>query len=261
MKASLLLVSLLVCALAQAEVQTREISYDADGATLTGFVAWDDALAGARPGVLVVHEWWGHNDYARQRARNLAELGYVGFALDMYGDGKLAEHPDDAGKFAQAVASNFEGMKMRFEAARQELIRQEHVDADRVAAIGYCFGGGVVLNMARADAPLSGVVSFHGSLGPVPGPADSVAVPMLVLNGAADPFVSAEAIAAFKSEMDAAEADYTFVNYPGVEHSFTNPGATAVGEKFGLPLVYDANADAESWKAMQEFLERVFSDS
>jgi dienelactone hydrolase len=118
----------------------------------------------------------------------------------------------------------------------------------------------VVLNMARAGAPLSGVVSFHGSLGPIGEPAESVPVPMLVLNGAADPFVSAEAVTAFRQEMDAAGADYSFVNYPGVKHSFTNPGATAVGEEFGLPLAYDAEADAKSWEAMQRFFDRVFSD-
>lgn len=259
MKRWLCLLSLLVCGYACAEVKTRELTYEADGVSLSGYLAWDDALAGERPGVIVVHEWWGHNDYARRRARDLAELGYVGFALDMYGDGKLAEHPEDAGKFAQAVSGNFEVMKTRFEAARQQLLEQEQVDAGRVAAIGYCFGGGVVLNMARAGAPLSGVVSFHGSLGPVAGPAESVDVPMLVLNGGADPFVSAGAVADFKAEMDAAGADYRFVSYPGVLHSFTNPGATALGERFELPLEYDANADAQSWTAMQAFLERVFA--
>ncbi|MEM8493635.1 MAG: dienelactone hydrolase family protein [Pseudomonadota bacterium] len=259
MRTRLLLLSLLACGYVQAEIKTQEVSYEADGVTLSGYVAWDDAIEGKRPGVLVVHEWWGHNDYAQRRARDLAELGYVGFALDMYGDGKLAEHPDDAGKFAQAVSSNFDGMKTRFEAAQQQLLGQEYVDGSRIAAIGYCFGGGVVLNMARAGAPLSGVVSFHGSLGPIPGPAESVDVPMLVLNGAADPFVSAEVVTAFKEEMDAAGADYMFVNYPDVVHSFTNPGATEVGEKFGLPLVYNADADAQSWAAMQEFFERVFA--
>ncbi len=260
MKRWLSLLGLVVCGIAQAEIQTREIVYEADGATLSGYVAWDDALEGKRPGVLVVHEWWGHNDYAQRRARDLAELGYVGFALDMYGDGKLAEHPDDAGKFMRAVVSNFDGMKARFESAQQQLLKHDHVDAERIAAIGYCFGGGVVLNMARIGAPLAGVVSFHGSLGPVAGKAESVKVPILALNGAADPFVSADAITAFREEMDAAGADYTFVNYPGVKHSFTNPGATAVGEKFELPLEYDADADAASWKAMQEFLDRVFAD-
>ena len=260
MKGQLLLLGLLACGTVHAEIQTRQISYQADGATMSGYLAWDDALEGKRPGVLVVHEWWGHNDYAQRRARDLAKLGYVGFALDMYGDGKLAEHPDDAGKFMQAVVSNFAGMKARFEAAQQQLLKQDSVDPDRVAAIGYCFGGGVVLNMARAGAPLKGVVSFHGSLGPVGGPAESVKVPILAMNGAADPFVKPEAIEAFRKEMDAAGADYTFVNFPDVMHSFTNPGATAVGEKFGLPLKYDADADAASWKAMQEFLDRVFTD-
>ncbi len=253
-----LLLGLLACGVAHAEIQTREISYEADGVLLTGYVAWDDAVAEQRPGVLVVHEWWGHNDYARSRATDLAELGYVGFALDMYGDGKLAAHPDDAGQFMQTVVSNFEGMKARFEAAQTELIKMEQVDGDRIAAIGYCFGGAVVLNMARAGAPLSGVVSFHGSLGPIAGPAERVDVPMLVLNGAADPMVTRESVEAFKAEMDAAGADYEFVDYPEALHGFTNPGATEVGERFGLPLAYDAEADAQSWQAMQDFLDRVF---
>ena len=254
----LVLVSLALSTVAAAEIQTREVIYTADGANLTGFMAWDDAIAGQRPGVLVVHEWWGHNDYARKRARDLAELGYVGFALDMYGDNKLAAHPEDASKFMGEIMKRYDGMKARFDAAKQQLLSSDLVDGKRVAAIGYCFGGGVVLNMARANAQLSAVVSFHGSLNAVVTPEKTINVPMLVLNGADDPYVPEDAIGAFKAEMTAANADYEFINYPNTKHSFTNPGATEVGKKFDMPLVYNAEADKQSWQAMRDFLARAF---
>ena len=243
----------------QAAVVGEEVSYQAGDTTLKGYLARDAAVQGKRPGILVVHEWWGHNEYARKRAEQLAELGYVALAVDMYGDGKTATHPDDAGKFAGAVRSNLPLMKARFAAAHAFLNSQADVDPQQNAAIGYCFGGGVVLEMARSGADLDGVVSFHGSLGggstAAPG---SIKARILVANGADDPFVTAEQIAAFKAEMDAAGADYTFINYPGARHSFTNPGADQFGEKFGLPLAYDAEADADSWAEMQAFFQSLF---
>jgi len=245
---------------AQAAIVGKEVRYQSGDVTLQGYLVRDDAMQGKRPGILVVHEWWGHNDYARSRAEQLAALGYVALAVDMYGDGRTAAHPDDAGKFAGAVRSNLPLMRARFQAARAFLNAQADVDSGRNAAIGYCFGGGVVLEMARSGEDLAGVVSFHGSLGggsPVaPG---SIKARILVANGADDPFVSAEQIAAFKAEMDAAGADYTFINYPGARHSFTNPGADEYGAKFGLPLAYDAEADAASWAEMQAFFRSLFS--
>lgn len=253
---------LVVSASAQAAVVGEEVSYQAGDTTLKGYLARDTAVQGKRPGILVVHEWWGHNEYARKRAEQLAELGYVALAVDMYGDGKTAAHPDDAGKFAGAVRSNLPLMEARFAAARAFLNSQADVDPQQNAAIGYCFGGGVVLEMARSGADLDGVVSFHGSLGggstASPG---EVKARVLVINGADDPFVTAEQIAAFKAEMDAAGAEYTFINYPGVRHSFTNPGADAFGEKFGLPLAYDAEADADSWAEMQAFFQSLFGEA
>jgi dienelactone hydrolase len=256
-----ILISLLLIASVQvqAAVVGEEVSYQAGDTTLKGYLARDTAMQGKRPGILVVHEWWGHNDYARERARQLAELGYVALAVDMYGDGKTADHPDDAGKFAGAVRSNLPLMQARFEAARAFLNSQPEVDPEQNAAIGYCFGGGVVLAMARSGMDLDGVVSFHGSLGgggtAAPG---TVKARILVANGADDPFVTAEQIAAFKAEMDAAGADYTFINYPGARHSFTNPGADAFGERFGLPLAYNAEADADSWAEMKAFFRSLF---
>jgi dienelactone hydrolase len=242
----------------QAAVVGKTVSYEAGGTVMQGYLAWDDAVDGRRPGILVVHEWWGHNDYARKRAEMLAELGYAALAVDMYGDGKTAEHPEDAGKFAGAVRKDLALMQSRFNAARDYLNSQPVVDPQHNAAIGYCFGGSVVLSMARAGADLDGVVSFHGSLGGLPPVNDEVTAKVLVANGADDTFISAESIAVFRDDMDVAGADYTFINYPGAKHSFTNPDANAFGKKFDLPLEYNAEADTASWQAMQDFFTTIF---
>lgn len=186
-------------------VQGEEVEYQANGTVLKGYLAYDDRIKGKRPGVLVVHEWWGHNEYARKRARMLAELGYTALALDMYGDGKQAHHPEDAGKFSSAVMQDPAGARKRFDAALQLLQKHKSTDAKRVAAIGYCFGGGVVLHMARAGENLRGVASFHGSLATaVPAAKGKIKAKILVLNGADDPFVPAEQVQAFKQEMKTA---------------------------------------------------------
>ena len=151
-------------AAAKPMVEGKDVQYSADGVVLKGYLAYDKNVKGKRPGVLVVHEWWGLNDYARKRANMLAEMGYVALAVDMYGDGKQAMHPDDAGKFSSELMKNFDVAKARFMAALEFLKAQPAVDPDRIAAIGYCFGGGVVLNMARQGVDLKGVASFHGGL-------------------------------------------------------------------------------------------------
>jgi len=243
---------------AQAAIVGKEVKYQAGDHEMKGYLVWDDAIKGKRPGILVVHEWWGLNAYVRMRAEMLADLGYTALALDMYGDGKTATHPEDAGKFSSAVRKNLPLMKTRFEAARRFLNEQSTVDPEKNAAIGYCFGGSVVLEMARAGEDLDGVVSFHGSLGGLSPVSGAVKAHILVANGADDPFTTAEQIKAFKHDMDTAGADYRFINYPGAKHSFTNPDATALGEKFGLPLAYNAAADTASWQAMQDFLRSIF---
>jgi dienelactone hydrolase len=243
----------------QAAVIGKEVSYQTGDTVMKGYLAYDDAVTGKRPGVLVVHEWWGHNSYARKRAEMLAELGYTALALDMYGDGKTADHPDNAGKFATAVRQDQDMMQARFNAARHYLNSQETVDPEQNAAIGYCFGGSVVLSVARSGADLDGVVSFHGSLGGLPPIADKVTAKVLVANGADDTFVSKESIDLFNEDMETAGVDFEFINYPGAKHSFTNPGANVVGEKFGLPLEYNAEADKSSWQKMQEFLDSIFN--
>ena len=253
-------IMLAACFTVQAGIKNEEISYTANGITMKGYLAYDEAIKGKRPGVLVVHEWWGHNEYARKRATMLAELGYIALAVDMYGDGKQAAHPDDAGKFAGAVMQNMEGAKARFMAALDLLKKNPHTDPKRIAAIGYCFGGGVVLHMARFGFDLKGVVSFHGSLGTqTPAPAGKVKAKVLVCNGADDGFITPEQIATFKKEMADAKVNFQFISYPGAKHSFTNPDADQYAKQFGMPFAYNAAADKKSWEDMQAFFKKIFA--
>lgn len=246
-------------AFAKADIVGKEVEYKDGGVVMKGYIAYDKNLKGGRPGVLVVHEWWGHNEYARKRARMLARLGYVGMAVDMYGEGKQAAHPEDAGKFSSELMKNFDTGKARFMAAMDFLRQQPEVDPGRLAAIGYCFGGGVVLNMARQGADLKGVASFHGGLQAVrPAVPGSVEAKILVLHGGGDKMITADQVEAFKTEMKEAGADVTFIEYPGVLHSFTNPDADVYARKFNLPLKYDAGADRKSWKELRKFLKAIF---
>ena len=248
-------------AAATAALNSKEIVYRVGGKEFTGYLVYDDAIKGKRPGVLVVHEWWGLNDYARKRADMLAELGYTAFALDMYGTGKVADHPDDAKSFMQAVTSNMPEAEKRFDTAQMILQRQPTVDPRHIAAIGYCFGGGIVLHMARVGDDLDGVVSFHGSLGTAkPAEKGKVKAKVLVFTGAADPFAPPETVSAFEQEMQQAGADYQLISYPGVKHSFTNPGADSFAKRFGMPLAYDKHADEDSWQRTQAFFKEIFKD-
>ena len=243
---------------AKPKVQGGTVEYNAQGVVMKGYLAYDENIKGKRPGVLIVHEWWGLNEYARKRARMLAELGYSALAVDMFGEGKQAMHPDDAGKFSSELMKNFDDAKARFVAAMDFLKQQPTTDATRIAAIGYCFGGGVVLNLAREGIDLRGVASFHGSLkGVKPAQSGNVKAKVLVLHGADDQFITPEQIETFKQEMKAAGADFRFISYPGALHSFTNPEATELGKKFNTPIAYHAQADKESWNEMKGFLSTV----
>jgi dienelactone hydrolase len=245
--------------LAEPKIEGKTVEYSAQGLVMKGYLAHAESIKEKQPGVLVVHEWWGLNEYARQRARMLAELGYTALAVDMYGDGKQAMHPDEAGKFSSELMKNFDSAKARFMAAMDFLKQQPTVDPTRIAAIGYCFGGGVVLNLARQGVDLKGVASFHGALAAVkPAQPGVVKAKILVLNGADDKFIPSEQIEAFKQEMRSAGADFQFISYPGAVHSFTNPEATALGKKFNLPLAYNADADKKSWVELREFLNKNF---
>jgi dienelactone hydrolase len=237
---------------ALAEVETKEIDYKQGDTTLKGFMAYNPKLSSTRPGVLVVHEWWGHNEHARNAARKLGEAGYVAFAVDMFGEGKTTTHPEEAQKFVEAAGANPEATMARFDAALDLLKKDVHVDPERMAAIGYCFGGGIVLAAARGGRDLDAVVSFHGSLATeTPAKRGAIKARVLALNGAADPMIPKEVVASFEKEMKAAGAKYQIVNYPGAKHGFTNPDA----DKFGIAaLGYSADAEKKSWAEMLKFL-------
>lgn len=238
---------------------TGEVSYSADTVEMKGYFAYTGGAEDKVPGILVVHEWWGHNDYARKRTDMLADLGYVALAVDMYGEGKTAEHPDDAGKFSGMVMSNIDGAEARFKAALELLKSNPNVDTTKIGAIGYCFGGSVALSMANLGLDLDAVAVFHSGVQlPVQPQEGNVKAKILICNGADDGFVSPESIAAYKTSMDAAGADYEYVAYEGAVHSFTSTDADELGEKFDLPLAYNEAADKDSWQKMQDLFQAVF---
>lgn len=249
----------LLATAASGEVATRTIEYKQGDTALTGFFAWDDTVSGKRPGVLVVHEWWGHDAHVRNQAKRLAEAGYVAFALDMFGAGKVTTHPEEAEKFVQEATSDPGVVGARFDAALAQLEAHPHVDPEKVAAIGYCFGGAIVLAMVRGGADLDAAVTFHGALGTEsPAAPGKVKARVLVLTGAADPLVPPEQVAAFEKEMEAAGAELEVVRYPGAKHGFTNREA---GDRGMEALAYDAAADRKSWQAMLDLFAEVFPRS
>jgi dienelactone hydrolase len=244
------------------KLKEQSISYTIDGMKdslmLDGYIVYDENIEGKRPAILVVHEWWGQNDYVRMRARELAKLGYIAMALDMYGNGKKGNDPDEAGKLATPFYQNPASAKPYFDAALSQLLANPQADSTKTAAIGYCFGGAQVLNMARMGAGFKGVVSFHGNLTVVPANKELLKAQILVCHGAADEFVPQKEVDQFKKEMDSIGASYTFKSYANATHAFTNPGATAMGEKFKIPIRYDAAADTASWNDMKQFFITIF---
>jgi len=250
------MVVLAVSAPTEAKIRTKAVAYKHGDVDLEGFLAWDDAGADKRPGVLVVHEWWGLNDYAKSRAEQLAKLGYVAFAADMFGKGKVTADPKVAGEWAGHMRGNVEAWMARARVALDVLRAHQRVDPKKVAAIGYCFGGSTVLGLAFGGADLAAVVSFHGALSETtPEQAKAVKGRILVCHGADDAFVPADVIGKFRAVLDQAKTPYQFVAYPGAKHSFTNPGA----DKYGVDGVkYDKAADAQSWKDMRALFDKVF---
>lgn len=247
---------------AYAAIQEEAVSYKDGDTVMKGFIVYDDANKAKRPGIVVVHEWWGITKHVRDEARKFASQGYTAFVADMYGDAKTADNPKDAGALSGSVRQNPAAMQSRFSAAKDTLSKHASVDASRIGAAGYCFGGSVVLDMARAGLDLKGVAAFHAGLGASGAPAapGKVKSKILVLNGGADPFIKPESIDAFKKEMAAANADYRYINYPGAVHAFTNPEATAKGKQFNLPLAYDAVADQQSKAEASKFFSAVFKN-
>lgn len=243
-------------------IKTEAITYSSDNIkdslVMDGYVAWDTSVTGKRPVVLVVHEWWGLNDYVKRRVRELAGLGYLAMAVDFYGNGKRADNPTDAGNLAGPFYKDPAMAQARFDAALNAVRKYEQADSSKVAAIGYCFGGTQVLNMANLGENLLGVVSFHGGLQVVTPDKAKLKAQVLVCHGGADPFVPAEQVAQFKKQMDSIGAKYTFKEYAGATHAFSNPDATATGEKFKIPIAYNAAADTASWNEMKNFFGTIF---
>ena len=248
--------------LGQAAIKTQEIPYQSpDGSKLIGYYAYDDSIQGVRPGIVVVHEWWGLNDYAKRRARDLAALGYSALAIDMYGEGKNTEHAKDAMAFMQAATKDSAAASARFRTGLELLKKQPQTNPNKLAAIGYCFGGKVVLDAARQGVPLAGVVSFHGPLVTTsPATPGSIKAKILVEHGDKDSMVTADTVSAFKAEMDKAGADYKFVSLEGAKHGFTNPDSDRLshGEHGGPDIGYNKAADERSWADMQAFFKKIF---
>src|SRR5437868_3284951 len=254
----LCLLPFLLVTMAHAAMQTKVIEYRHGDTVLEGYLAYDDSQTGQRPGVLVVHEWTGHNPYVRKRAEQLAGLGYVAFALDMYGKGVHAKDAKEAAQLAGIYKKDRKLMRARAEAGLDVLRKQPQTDPNRLAAIGYCFGGTTVLELARAGDDLAGVVSFHGDLAtPTPEDAKNIKGKVLALHGADDPFVPPKDVAAFEQEMRDAGVDWQLVKYGGAVHSFTNPGA---GDDVKSGAAYNAKADARSWQAMRDFFAELFPE-
>ena len=251
---SILLLVLVWGTAAHAAVITKTIPYQDGDTALEGFLAYDDRFSGKRPAVLVVHEWWGLNDYARSRAEMLARLGYVAFALDLYGKGKVTQHPEQAGKWMQQINQNIDLWRQRAQAGLEVLKTQPQADPQRMAAIGYCFGGATVQQLAYSGAQLRGVVSFHGSpIPPDPAEIGQVKAKILICHGAADPFTKPEQLQQYLEAMTNSGLDWQMIFYSNARHSFTNPGADKVGM---AALKYDRDADQRSWKHMQVFFEQ-----
>ena len=242
----------------QVQLKEENVSYKADTINANGFVVYDENNKDKRPAILVVHEWWGMNDYAKSRARQLAALGYVAFAVDMYGNGKTADNPTDAGGLATPFYKDPSLAKTRLDAAIELLKQNPMVDTNKIAAIGYCFGGFVVLNAAKQGADLAGIVSFHGNLSGVQPDKNLLKSKVLVCHGAVDPFVSKEEVASFRKGMDSIGANYTFIAYDSAVHAFTNPMATEMGKKFNIPVAYNEAADKKSWEDMKAFFIELF---
>ncbi len=240
------------------QLKEENISYSDGTITMNGYVVYNDSVQGKRPAVLVVHEWWGLNDYSKRRAKELAQLGYVAMAVDMYGNGQTASTPEEAGKLAGPFYQNPQLAKTRLDAAIAKLKTLPQVDTSNIAAIGYCYGGYVVLNAAKLGADLKAVVSFHGNLGGIVPDKNLLKAKVLVLHGEADPIVKPEEVAQFKKQMDSAGIDYTFKSYPNAKHAFTNPAADSIENKFHIGVGYNAEADKKSWEEMKEFLKKTF---
>lgn len=239
------------------KLKSEIVKYTVDSLTMESYVVYDENIVGSRPAILIIPEWWGLNEYAKRRANELAELGYYAMAVDMYGFGRQANNPQEAGAMAGPFYKNPMMTKAHFGGALKYIKTNAQVDTSKIGAMGYCFGGAVVLNVARLGEDLKGVVSFHGSLLGTPFNKNLLKAKVLVLHGQADQFVPATEVATFKQQMDSIGASYNLISYPGATHAFTNPDATATGKKFNIPIAYNATADSASFDEMKKFFSEV----
>ncbi len=240
----------------QAQIKTQTVEYKDGGTVLEGYLAFDESVKGKRPAVMVVHEWMGITDYTKRRCEELAKMGYVAFAPDIYGKGIRPKTPQEAGAQAGKYKNDRNLMRSRVNAGLSWLQKHENVDAKKIAAIGYCFGGTTVLELARSGAQIAGVVSFHGGLdNPKPEDAKNIKTKVLVCHGAIDPHVPQEQVNAFMKEMNDAKVDYQFIAYSGAVHAFTNPNA---GNDISKGAAYNEVADKRSWEDMKQFFAEIF---
>lgn len=242
---------------ASSNIIEEKTTYESKGQSYDAYVTYDKNVEDKRPGILILPEWWGLNEYSRSRAKQLAELGYVAMALDVYGDGKTGDNPDDAAKLADEYYKDPALSKVIMDAALEKFKTYPQVDGTKMAAIGYCFGGGLVLNAAKSGIDLQGVVSFHGGLEGVKPNKEKTKAKILVCHGAADEFEIPN-VETFKKEMDSSGVEYIWKEYAGAQHAFTNPNATERGKRFDMPISYNEAADKASWEDMKEFFKKIF---
>ncbi len=240
-------------------IKEETVTYTVNGVTMKGFVVYDQNIKGKRPAVIVVHEWWGLNDYPKMRARQLAELGYIAMAADMFGNGKTASNPTEAQNLTMPFYKDPKLSEIRLNAAIRKLKEFPQTDPANIASIGYCFGGFVVLNAAKLGADLKGVVSFHGGMGGAPVDKKLLKASVLVCYGGKDKFVQQKDVELFKHQLDSIGVNNTFKFYADATHAFTNPEATKLGKEFNLPIEYNADADRNSWNEMKLFLKSIFT--
>lgn len=239
------------------KIKEENVSYTVGNTVFKGFVAYDENLKNKRPAVLVVHEWWGLTDYTKMRARQLAELGYIAFAVDMFGEGKIAANPTEAQALTAPFYANPKLSETLLEAALNKIKEYKQTDTTKIFAVGYCFGGSIVLNSAKLGINLKGVVSFHGGLKGVPAKKELLKAKILVCQGGNDKFVTDKDVNLFKHQLDSIGADYKLIVYPNATHAFTNPDATEIGKKFNMPIEYNKKADIDSWNDMKMFFNKI----
>lgn len=240
------------------KLKRQEVSYTgSDGVVCKSYVSYDKKVKGKRPVILVIPEWWGCNAYAKKRADMLAELGYIAIAVDMYGEGKQGNDPAQAGALAGPFYQNPTMALARMEDAKKFVSTFPQADASNVSAIGYCFGGSMVLNAVGLGMNLNLAASFHGGLGGLVAPQKGNKTKVMVCHGLADKFITEEEVASFKKNMDDSAIQYTFIEYADATHAFTNPDATANGQKFGIPIAYNEAADKKSWQDLLSFFRSI----